>query len=43
MKSVRPIIKKIPQTTVKKLLIVKNDLQIPAVMGLLYKIDGSCY
>lgn len=36
MKNVRPI-KKITQATVKKLLIVKADLQIPAVMGLLHK------
>lgn len=36
MKNVSPI-KKITQATVKKLLIVKDDLQIPAVMGLLHK------
>lgn len=37
LKNVRPVIKKIPQATVKKLLVVKDDLKIPAVMGLLHK------
>lgn len=37
VKNVRPITKKISQASVKKLLIVKDDLQISAVMGLLHK------
>lgn len=37
MKNVRPIVKKSPQASVKKLLIVKDDLWIPAVIGLLHK------
>lgn len=37
MKKVGPITKKIPQTTVKKLFILKDDLKIPAVLWLLHK------